>query len=109
MRRIPLLLFIGVSLAVAIGLATAVSPWASPHPDGLERVAEDNGFAGAGTLASLQESSPVPDYAFPGIEDPRVATGIAGFAGTLGIFLCMLALAWLLRRLRPARPEAAQA
>lgn len=106
MRRIPLIVFIGLALAVAVGLGTAVSPWASPHPDGLERVAEDQGFAEAGTLAAVQEDSPVPDYAFPGIEDPRVATGVAGFVGTLGIFLCMYALGWLLRRLRSPRAEA---
>jgi hypothetical protein len=109
MRRIPLLLFIGLALAVAVGLATAVSPYASPDPDGLERVAEDKGFIETGTLATIQEDSPIPDYAFPGIEDPRVATGLAGFVGVLGIFLCMFALAWLLRRLGGGRGETAPA
>ena len=28
-----------LGLALAVGLATAVSPFASPHPDGLEKVA----------------------------------------------------------------------
>ena len=28
----------------------------------------------------------MPDYAFPGIDDARVATGLAGFAGTLLVF-----------------------
>ena len=34
----------------------------------------------------VQERSPVPDYAFPGVDDPRVATGLAGFVGTLVVF-----------------------
>ena len=79
-------LFTIVALAVAIGLATAVSPYASSSPDGLEKVAEDKAFLEQGKLHSVQEESPVPDYAFPGVDDPRVATGLAGFVGTLLVF-----------------------
>ena len=74
--------FVVVALAVAIGLAAAVSPFASSHPDGLERVAEDQGFVGAGQASS----GPIPDYAFPEIGDERLATGLAGFTGTLVVF-----------------------
>ena len=109
MRRIPAILFVAVALAVAVGLATAVSPFASPHPDGLERVATDNGFIGDGTLHAVQDSSPVPDYAFPGIGDPRVATGVAGFAGTLGVFVVGAGIAWGLRRTRRGAAGAASA
>ena len=55
---------------VAIGLATAVSPLASSSPDGLEKVAEDQGFLDEGRLAGVQEDAPVPDYAFPGCRRP---------------------------------------
>jgi hypothetical protein len=79
-------LFTILALAVAIGLAAAASPFASTSPDGLEKVAADKAFIEQGTLHSLQEDSPVPDYAFPGVDDPRVATGLAGFAGTLLVF-----------------------
>jgi hypothetical protein len=79
-------LFTILALAVAIGLATAVSPYASASPDGLEKVAGDKAFLDQGRLHSVQEESPVPDYAFPGIEDERVATGLAGFVGTLLVF-----------------------
>ena len=75
-----------VALAVAIGLATAVSPFASASPDGFEKVAADKGFADQGTLHPAQAEAPVPDYAFPGVGDGRVATGLAGFAGTLIVF-----------------------
>ncbi len=105
MRRIPLLVFIALALAVAVGLGTAVSPWASPNPDGLEKVAEEKGFLEEATSNSIQDDSPIPDYAFPGIENERVATGVAGFVGTLGIFVVGFGIAWLLRRAtRPRGP-----
>jgi hypothetical protein len=79
-------LFTILALAVAIGLATAASPFASSSPDGLEKVAGDKAFLDDGTLHPVQEDSPVPGYAFPGVDDPRVATGLAGFSGTLLVF-----------------------
>ena len=69
-------------LALAIGLAAAVSPFASSHPDGLEKVAADHGFASRGEA----RTGPVGDYALPGVADDRLATGLAGAAGTLLVF-----------------------
>ena len=60
-------LFVALAVALAVGLATAVSPYASSSPDGLERVADDKAFIDDGRLHSLQERSPIPDYAFPGV------------------------------------------
>ncbi len=108
MRRVPTIVLCAIGAAVAVGMATAISPFASSSPDGLERVAEDAGFVGDGRLHELQASSPVPDYAFPGIADERLATGVAGFVGTLGVLLCGIALAALLRRLA-RRPSGAAA
>lgn len=98
MRRIPTTVFVALALALAVGLATAVSPFASPNPDGLEKVAEDKAFLDQGELAGIQEDSPIPGYAFPGVENERVATGLAGFVGTLAVFAVGLGLAWLVRR-----------
>jgi hypothetical protein len=75
-------LFTILALALAIGLATAVSPFASSRPDGLERVAGEKGFLQSGE----SHSGPIGDYAFPGVENERLATGLAGFAGTLVVF-----------------------
>jgi hypothetical protein len=86
MRRFTLL-----AAALAVGLAFAVSPFASSSPDGLERVAGDRAFLDQGRLAPVQESAPVPDYAVPGVGDERLATGLAGFAGTLVV----LGLGWV--------------
>ena len=93
-------LFAAVAVALAVALATAVSPYASSSPDGLEKVAADRAFLDQGELHRLQEDSPIPDYAFPGVENERVATGLAGFAGTLGVFAIASGFAWLLRRRR---------
>ena len=79
-------LFAVVALAIAVGLATAASPYASSSPDGLEKVAGDKTFLDQGRRHAIQEDSPVPDYAVPGIDDPRLATGLAGFGGTLLVF-----------------------
>jgi hypothetical protein len=101
MRRLSIRLFCVLALAVAVGLATAVSPHASPLPDGLERVAEDKAFLDRGALHPAQQDSPIPDYAFPGVDNEGVATGLAGFVGTLGVFALGYGLALVVRR----RPE----
>lgn len=75
-----------LALALAVGLASAVSPYASSSPDGLEKVAADQAFLERGERHTVQSASPAPDYAVPGVDDPRAATGLAGFVGTLGVF-----------------------
>lgn len=82
------------ALAIAIGLAAAVSPFASSSPDGLERVAADKAFIDNGRT----HGSPISGYAFPGIDDPRVATGLAGFTGTLLVFGAAIGMAAVARR-----------
>jgi hypothetical protein len=103
MRRVSITVFTVLALSVAVGLAFAVSPYASASPDGLEKVAGKKGFLEEGQLASIQDRSPIPDYAFPGIENERLATGIAGFVGTLWVFAIALSIGWIFRR-RSERP-----
>ena len=79
-----------LALALAIGLATAASPFASGSPDGLERVASDKGFAARGET----RTAPVLDYA----TDSKAATGVAGFAGTLLVFALGAGVARVVRR-----------
>jgi hypothetical protein len=83
---------VGLLLAVIVAL---FSPLASPHPDGLERVAEEQGFLEQAKDAPYQV---VPDYAFPGIENKDLATIVAGVAGTVLLFGLGYGLAWVLRR-----------
>jgi hypothetical protein len=87
-----------LALALAVGLATAASPFASASPDGLERVAGDHAFLDRGHTAKVQEHAPVADYAVPGVADPRLATGLAGFAGTLIVFVLGYGVAATVRR-----------
>ena len=88
-------------LTVALVLAFFISPFASPWPDGLEKVAEEKGFLHKGESGSVL-ISPVPDYAWPGIRREGIATGIAGIAGTLLIFSLAYGTGALLKR-RSAR------
>jgi hypothetical protein len=102
-RGFSMRLFIAIALALAVGLAFVLSPYASSSPDGLNRVAGDKGFDGSAKLHSIQEDSPIPGYAFPGIQDEKLAKGVAGFVGTLGVFAIGYGAAHALRRTR--RPD----
>lgn len=82
----------GLLLALIIAL---FSPLASPHPDGLERVAEDQGFIERALDAPYHLIS---DYVFPGISSEAAATVLAGVVGTLLVFGGTWGLAALLRR-----------
>ena len=90
-----------LALAVAVGLASAASPYASSAPDGLEKVAAEQAFLERGGLHAVQEEAPAPDYAFPGVDDPRLATGLAGFLGTLAVFGLGYGIAAVARGGRP--------
>ena len=83
-------------------LVAGFSPLASSSPDGLERVAENEGFLGLAQEAPFQL---IADYVFPGIQNEVVATILAGLIGTLSLFGMAYGLAWLLksRKAQPAK------
>lgn len=66
-------------LVIALALAF-VSPLADPNPDGLERVAEDQGFI---TQAQDPTYTILPDYTVPFIESEILTTIAAGVIGVL--------------------------
>jgi hypothetical protein len=99
-RAISMRVFIALALSVAIGLAFFLSPYASSAPDGLNRVAGDKGFDGRARVDSIQQDSPIAGYAFPGIGDEKLAKGVAGFVGTLGVFAIGYGAALTVRRTR---------
>jgi hypothetical protein len=82
-----------ISLAVCLAVA-CLSPLASSSPDGLERVAENQGFIGLAGGAPFQV---IADYVFPGIKNEALATILAGIIGTLILFGVAYGLAWLLK------------
>lgn len=99
MRSSNLRLFIAGGLLVAIGLAMLVSGFASGSPDGLNKVAEDHGFA-ANAKEHLFENGPLAGYAVKGVNGDRLSTGISGLIGVLVTFGVGLALFALLRAVR---------
>ncbi len=73
-------------IAVALLLAI-LAPLASASPDGLEWVAERQGFADSAQDAPYKI---IPEYLFPGIADERLATVVAGIVGLAIVFGVML-------------------
>ena len=86
-----------IGLFVSLILAIFISPFASSSLDGLEKVAEDKGFLEKGEVESAI-TSPMPDYAWPGVENEGLATSVAGMAGTLITFGFGLGLGILLKK-----------
>lgn len=84
-------------IAVAVLLALFLSPFASPLPDGLERVAEIHGFLARGENGAFTYA-PFPDYFLSGVKSPVWATGLAGLLGTSVVFLLAALLGAGLRR-----------
>jgi len=75
-------------LVAAFAVAAFLSPLASGSPDGLERVASDQGFEDQASppAAAVWGASPFPDYEVEGLPSPGLATGAAGVLGTAAVF-----------------------
>lgn len=99
--------FLLAGLLVALVLAGLVSGFASSSPDGLEKVAEEKGFAKTAEDTALADG-PLADYSVSGVENERLSTGLAGVLGVGITFAFGLGLFALVRRGRQAgevRPE----
>lgn len=85
--------FVVAGLGTALLVAVILSPFASPDPDGLNRVAEDHNFADKEVAEPPAQKLPFSGifdgYALKGVPE-GIATPIAGFIGTLAVF----GLAW---------------
>jgi len=71
------------------------APNASTAPDGLDRVATDEGFADAAEDAPFEL---LPGYSIPGVDDEAVSSVLAGLVGTLAVAAIALGGGWALRR-----------
>jgi hypothetical protein len=98
--------FIIGGLIIALVLAAIVSGFASSEPDGLERVAEDEGFLDTAEDHDLADS-PVADYSVDGVDDERVSTGLAGVIGVASTFALGYGAFVLMRRRRSPEPDTA--
>ena len=90
---------VGGRLVWAAGLLIAllvaiISPLASTRPDGLERVAMENGFLNQARGSLFQI---IPDYQVPGISNEIVATIAAGILGVAIVLLVTLGVAYARR------------
>jgi len=98
-KQKPLTLFVVLGLAVALIFAFFVSPLASSEPDGLERVAMDQGFDDQ-ALQHAVAGGPLADYAVAGVHNSWLATGLSG---VIGVALCFLIAAAALLAIRVNR------
>ena len=87
--------FLVAGFALTIFLAGFVSFYASSHPDGLEKVAEDIGFLETAKDHSNANGA-LADYSVKGLDNARLSTGAAGVIGVLvtagvstGLFLVL--------------------
>jgi len=92
--RLRYLGLIAAGLGIAL-LITLFSPFASSHPDGLERVAEDKGFSG---LADSPPYELISDYVFPWVDNEDLATVLSGIVGVLIVAAVVFTIAFLLAR-----------
>lgn len=67
-------------LLVSLLLAGFVSFYASSHPDGLEKVAEEIGFIETAEDPATAGSA-LADYGVAGVENERASVGLAGVIG----------------------------
>jgi cobalt/nickel transport protein len=97
MRTVSTRALVVTGLLVALLLAGVVSHYASRSPDGLNRVAGDEGFDGtAGTHATAD--GPLAGYRTKGVADSRLSGGLAGVTGVLLVLVLAGGLTVVLRR-----------
>ena len=87
-------------VVVAFVIAGLVSYYASGHPDGLEYVAGEKGFAGTAQEHAAADS-PMADYTTRGVDDERLSGGVAGIVGALVVLVLAGGLFRVLRRREP--------
>ena len=103
MKRGTVLFLVGLGVIVLV--ATVVSQFASGDPDGLEYVAEQEGFADTAEEHGLSEA-PLADYETEGGGiGGRALAGLVGVVVTLAIGA---GLFWIVRADQPGRGETAE-
>jgi cobalt/nickel transport protein len=86
-----------VGFAVSLFIAGFASYYASSHPDGLEKVAEDIGFIET-AKENTNAGTTLADYGVKGVENERLSTGTAGVIGVLATAGVSTGLFLVLRR-----------
>lgn len=102
-RRVGARVFVVGGILAALVMASVVSQFAAGDPDGLERVARDEGFADQAE-DHVFGGSVFADYATRGIDNEQVSLAIAGSAGATLALAVGWGLAFAPRRLRASQP-----
>jgi hypothetical protein len=88
------LLVVGIGIALLI---TLFSPLASSEPDGLEKVAENEGFIAEAEDAPYEV---IADYVLPWVDNEDLGTILGGIIGVLVVAAIALTAAFVLWRVR---------
>lgn len=90
-------LLVAAGLLLALVIAGGASYLASDEPDGLNKVAADQGFDKRAKAHDL-EDSPFGGYETKGVDSGFVSGGLAGVAGVGVTFLLVGGIVWAVRR-----------
>lgn len=82
-----------VGFALTLSIAGGLSLLASTHPDGLESVAEELGFA----AYAQPGHAPLADYLVPVLGETPLSGSVAGVVGVVVVLLMTVALARVLK------------
>jgi hypothetical protein len=96
--------FFIIGLIAALVVAVVVSQFASSSPDGLEYVAEQEGFAETAADHDLADA-PLADYGENVSENSWLNTAVAGIAGVLLTLGLGYGLFWVARKTNRDRAE----
>ena len=107
MKDISTRALVAAGILVALVLAGVASYYASSSPDGLNRVAEDQGFSRT-ERSHAAEGSPLAGYDTEGVRDRRLSGGLAGVAGSLVVLVLAGGLTLVVRRGSGVRDEERQ-
>ncbi len=94
-----------IGLLVAVLVAVVIAQFASSNPDGLEYVAEQEGFAETATDHDLADA-PLADYGENLTDNDGLNTAVAGLIGTLATLAVGYGIFWLARRTNRPPSEA---
>lgn len=86
-----------LGLVVSLLIAGVLSWYASRSPDGLARVAQDQGFS-ATSQQHPAGDSPLAGYGTRAVDDARLSKGLAGVIGVVATGAVMGGLVLVLRR-----------
>ncbi len=89
--------FLIAGFVASLFLAGVVSFYASSHPDGLEKVAQDIGFSETAKEHTNADGT-LADYGVKGVDNARLSTGLAGVIGVVATGVVSTGLFMLVRR-----------